>query len=79
MAAASGRVDSIRQDVERSAFRAKNGIRYLAGIGRPKVGLSPKELIWTSGRHIHGDAETIQQLLGIVMSRVRESVGQPAR
>jgi hypothetical protein len=30
----------------------------------------PKELIWTSGRHIHADAETIQRLVGIVMARV---------
>jgi polyhydroxyalkanoate synthase len=45
-----GRLDSIRQDVERSIFRAKNGIKYAAGIGRPKVGLSPKELIWTRER-----------------------------
>ena len=30
----------------------------------------PKEIIWTSGRHIHADAETIQRLVGIVMARV---------
>ena len=30
----------------------------------------PKEIIWMSGRHIHADAETIQRLVGIVMSRV---------
>ena len=42
-----GSLDSVRRDVERSVFRAKNGIKYVAGIGRPKVGLSPRELIWT--------------------------------
>jgi polyhydroxyalkanoate synthase len=47
MAAATGRLDSIRQDVERSIFRAKNGIKYAAGIGRPEVGVTPKELVWT--------------------------------
>jgi dienelactone hydrolase len=30
----------------------------------------PKEQIWMSGKHIHGDQETIQRLVGIVMARV---------
>ena len=32
----------------------------------------PKEQIWMSGGHIHGDAETIQRLVAIVLSRVRD-------
>jgi dienelactone hydrolase len=32
----------------------------------------PKELIWMTGQHVHGDKETIQRLVGIVMSRMRE-------
>jgi hypothetical protein len=32
---------------------------------------NPKELVWMEGRHIHSDKETIQKLVGIVMSRVR--------
>jgi polyhydroxyalkanoate synthase subunit PhaC len=43
----AGRLDALRKDAERSYFRAKNGIKYIAGIGRPKVGLTPRELIWT--------------------------------
>ncbi|HEX6053170.1 MAG TPA: hypothetical protein VFZ21_28075 [Gemmatimonadaceae bacterium] len=31
----------------------------------------PKELVWMDGKHIHSDRETIQKLVGIVMSRVR--------
>jgi hypothetical protein len=31
----------------------------------------PKELVWMEGKHIHSDKETIQKLVGIVMSRVR--------
>jgi hypothetical protein len=31
----------------------------------------PKELIWMSGQHVHGDKETIQRLVAIVMSRMR--------
>jgi hypothetical protein len=33
----------------------------------------PKELVWMSGRHIHSDRETIQRLVAIVMSRVRDA------
>src|SRR5262249_19330506 len=31
----------------------------------------PKEEIWMSGAHVHGDRETITRLVDIVMSRVR--------
>lgn len=33
----------------------------------------PKEQIWMSGGHIHGDAETIKRLVRIVLDRVREN------
>jgi hypothetical protein len=31
----------------------------------------PKELIWMPGLHVHADRETIEQLVAIVMGRVR--------
>lgn len=31
----------------------------------------PKELVWMPGLHVHADRETIEQLVGIVMGRVR--------
>ena len=31
----------------------------------------PKELLWMPGRHVHADRETIEQLVAIVMNRVR--------
>jgi hypothetical protein len=31
----------------------------------------PKELIWMPGQHIRADRETIERLVGTVMSRVR--------
>jgi hypothetical protein len=34
----------------------------------------PKEQIWMSGGHVHGDSATITRLVDIVMSRVRPSV-----
>ena len=43
----AGRKDALRKDAERSLFRAKNGIRYLTGIGRPRVGVTPSDVIWT--------------------------------
>lgn len=35
----------------------------------------PKEMIWMSGKHIHGDAETILRLVEIVMARVAQPSG----
>jgi hypothetical protein len=31
----------------------------------------PKEVVWMTGRHVHGDRETIQRLVAIVMDRMR--------
>ena len=36
----------IRSDVERQAIRARNGVKYFAGIGRPQVGQTPKDVVW---------------------------------
>jgi len=40
----------IRSDVERQAVRTRNGVKYLAGIGRPQVGQTPKDVIWKRGK-----------------------------
>src|SRR5437773_1599144 len=37
----------IRRDVERSLLRARNGIKYVAGIDRPGLAQSPKDTVWT--------------------------------
>lgn len=34
----------------------------------------PKDLLWMPGLHVHADRETIEQLVAIVMSRVRSGV-----
>ena len=39
--------DRIRRDIGRSVLRAKNGIRFVTGIGRPEVGATPKDTVWT--------------------------------
>ena len=38
-----GRVD---RDVERSYLRARNGLRYVRGSNRPRLGTTPKEVVW---------------------------------
>lgn len=43
-------VREVRQDVERSMLRARNGLRYLAGSTRTSVGLTPKHLVWHRDR-----------------------------
>jgi len=40
---------------------------------------APKELLWMSGRHVHGDRETIQRLVAIVMERIRRERGLATR
>jgi len=40
----------VRRDVERNALRARNGIKLAAGIDRPGVGLTPKDVVWQRGR-----------------------------
>ena len=37
----------------------------------------PKEQIWMSGAHVHGDVETIQRLVGIVMTRINSNPQPP--
>jgi len=40
----------------------------------------PKEQVWMSGRHVHGDKETIQRLVAIVLERMRaDETAQPER
>lgn len=36
----------VRRDVGRNLLRARNGVKYVTGIDRPKVGLTPKDVVW---------------------------------
>ena len=40
----------MRRDVERSALRARNGVRYVRGTHAPQVGATPKEVVWRRGK-----------------------------
>jgi polyhydroxyalkanoate synthase len=43
-------LDRVRRDVERNALRARNGIKLVAGVDRPGVGQSEKDVVWERGR-----------------------------
>jgi polyhydroxyalkanoate synthase len=40
----------VNRDVERSVLRARNGVRYVRGSHRPKLGATPKDVVWRRGR-----------------------------
>jgi polyhydroxyalkanoate synthase subunit PhaC len=43
-------VSRLQREVERSVLRARNGIRLASGAGKPRVGATPKDVIWSSDR-----------------------------
>jgi polyhydroxyalkanoate synthase subunit PhaC len=43
-------IGRVTRDVERSVLRARNGIRYVRGTHRPKLGATPKDVVWRSGK-----------------------------
>ena len=40
-------LDRIRRDLDRNALRLRNGLKHLAGVGRPDVAMTPKETVWS--------------------------------
>jgi polyhydroxyalkanoate synthase len=42
----SALLDRVEQDVRRAVQRGRNGLRYAAGTSRPKVGRTPKDVVW---------------------------------
>ena len=69
--------DRIRRDVGRSVLRAKNGIKYVAGIGRPDVGCSPKDTVWTRDKvelwRYHSEKRRYRPPILLIMSLVSRS------
>lgn len=43
-------LDRVRQEVERNALRARNGIRMVIGASAPKLGATPRDTVWRNGR-----------------------------
>jgi polyhydroxyalkanoate synthase len=67
----------VNRDVERSYLRARNGLRYVRGSNRPKLGTTPKDIVWQRDkaqlwRYRGGPARFAQPLL-IVTSLVSRS------
>src|SRR5215216_2636281 len=67
----------VNRDVERSYLRARNGLRYVRGSNRPKLGATPKDVVWRRDkaqlwRYRGGPVRFAQPLL-IVTSLVSRS------
>lgn len=70
----------VLRDVGRNLARARNGVKHLAGIDRPQVGQTPKDVVWRADRaelwHYRrepdGGATTATPVL-IVMSLISRS------
>jgi polyhydroxyalkanoate synthase len=43
-------VSRLHREVERSVLRARNGIRLATGAARPRVGATPKDVVWRRDR-----------------------------
>ena len=41
-------VDRVRRDTERNMLRVRNGLKHLAGVGRPQLTPTPKETVWAA-------------------------------
>ena len=67
-------LERIRRDVERASVRTRNGLKHLAGVGRPEVGCSPKEVVWERDKvklyRYHSTQRRIRPPLLLVMSLV---------
>ncbi|HEY5858365.1 MAG TPA: alpha/beta fold hydrolase [Aldersonia sp.] len=70
-------VDQVRREIERNALRARNGIRLATGTVGPGVGLTPKDVVWRSGRaqlwHYRSEGPRVSPPLLIVFSLVSRS------
>ena len=70
-------LDRVRQDVERNALRARNGVKLAAGLDRPRLGQSPRDLVWSRGRcqlwRYRSDAVSLSPPLVLVHSLVSRS------
>ncbi|MBV9196712.1 MAG: alpha/beta fold hydrolase [Solirubrobacterales bacterium] len=70
-------IGRVRADVERNALRARNGIKLVAGVGKPRLGQTPKDLVWSRGHaqlwRYRSDRVTLQPPLLIIFSLVSKS------
>ena len=69
--------ERVRRDAERSLLRVRNGLKHLAGVGRPSLSQTPKDTVWRSEKvelwRYRGGARTIATPLLLVHSLVSRS------
>ncbi len=67
----------LRRDVGRNLLRARNGVKYVTGVDRPKVGRTPKEVVWRRDKaelwRYRSDAVTAGTPVLVVMSLISRS------
>jgi polyhydroxyalkanoate synthase len=67
----------IRRDLDRAVLRTRNGLRHLAGVGRPEVGCTPNEVVWQRDKvrllRYHSDNRTLSPPILLVMSLVTKA------
>jgi polyhydroxyalkanoate synthase len=70
-------VDRVRRDAERNVLRVRNGLRHLAGVGRPQLNTTPKQTVWSSEKvelwRYDSDRRTVRTPLLFVHSLVSRS------
>lgn len=67
----------LRRELERSVLRTRNGLKYMAGIGRPDLGTSPRSTVWSDGKvelwHYLSDSVTHRTPIVLVHSLISRS------
>jgi polyhydroxyalkanoate synthase subunit PhaC len=67
----------VRRDTERNVRRVRNGLKHLAGVGRPELARTPKETVWAAEKvelwHYPSDAVRYRTPLLFVHSLVSRS------
>src|SRR4051812_46178407 len=70
-------VERVRRDVQRNALRARNGVKLVAGVDRPHLGCTPKDVVWERDRcqlwRYRNDSVSLSPPLLIVFSLVSRS------
>ena len=70
-------VGRVRREVARSARRTRNGVRYVAGSNRARVGMTPRDVVWRRDKaelwRYHGGPVRFDQPVVIVHSLVSRS------
>ena len=67
----------VRRDVARNLLRARNGAKYVTGVDRPRVGQTPKDVVWRRGRaevwRYRSDVRSARTPVLVVMSLISRS------